>query len=133
MFRNENDPAGFAVEAIDQRKLAAAGELVGAEGFEAVEKSGRISRNGRMDKKMRRFVDEKKVGVLVDDGKFGRVEAEVDKRSLPFIFVLFLNLISRERAETEIKMEIRMKRSYRFFPTADWNFTTAFAIESTMR
>jgi len=34
-----------------------------------------------MHEKMRRLIDEKKIGFLVDDGKFRRVKAQVDWNS----------------------------------------------------
>jgi hypothetical protein len=43
---------------------------------------------------MSRLVDEKEILVLVDDIKFRRVKAKVDKRSLIFIFFFILNFFS---------------------------------------
>ncbi len=76
---DKNDPARFAVESVDERELSSAGKFVGTERFEPVKKRRGIPGDGRMDEKMRRFVDEEKVGILIDDFEVGRIEAQVDK------------------------------------------------------
>ena len=81
VLRDENDSTRFAVESIDQGKLASGLQFVDAERLKTAKQGGWIPRNGRMHHQMGRFVDEKKVVVLVDDLEFGRVEAQVDLES----------------------------------------------------
>ena len=79
VFGDEDDPAGLAIETIDQRDLATASQFVDTECLQAVEEGTRIPRHGGMHEEMGRFIDEEKILVFIDNGEVGGVEAQVDK------------------------------------------------------
>ncbi len=56
VFRDEDDAAGFAVEAIDDGDLAAGGELVAEEVAKAVPESAGAARFARVHEEAGRFV-----------------------------------------------------------------------------
>lgn len=81
MLRDKDNSAGFAVEAVDERKGAPIREFENAKVLESIEESRRIPRNGRMDEQMRRFIDDEKVVILIEDREIRRLESQVDNKS----------------------------------------------------
>lgn len=72
VFGDENQPAGFAVEPVDDGNLAAIGDFKGEELSETVPQGERVvgtGRGGGMNEEMRRFIDDDPIGRFVEDAK----------------------------------------------------------------
>ena len=64
---DEQQAAGLAVQTVDERDLAAVGDLVGEQGAQGVEERGGAAGPRRMDEQVRRLADHHPIGVLGHD------------------------------------------------------------------
>jgi len=68
---DEDDSAGFAVEAVDDGELAAVAQFVGAEVFEVVEEGAGSAGFAGVDEEVSGFVEDEEVIAFVEDAQRG--------------------------------------------------------------
>lgn len=78
VLRDEDDSAGLTVEPVDERKLPAADQFIGAEGLKSVEEGRGIPWNRWVHHEMRRLVHEEEILVFIHNRKVGRVKSQID-------------------------------------------------------
>jgi hypothetical protein len=69
MLGNQNDPARFTIQTVDERDLTSTGYFIGKKFLQMIPEGDRAIRLARMDKKEWRLLNGEKIGCFSQNGE----------------------------------------------------------------